>query len=128
MACMRLWPKIPRLDCLGLIEASDQGRQRKQFAGVLIPRLDCLGLIEAFILCGQSRGTLSWHRFRGLIASASLKQGCQRTRLVPRVKYEIPRLDCLGLIEAREVSGLCVRDSTTGFRGLIASASLKHYG
>ena len=37
--------KIPRLDCLGLIEAV----MRRGLGGLggLIPRLDCLGLIEA---------------------------------------------------------------------------------
>ena len=37
---------IPRLDCLGLIEAHTT-RTNSRFFLCQIPRLDCLGLIEA---------------------------------------------------------------------------------
>ena len=39
---------IPRLDCLGLIEALAAGFSCRSSAS--IPRLDCLGLIEAALL------------------------------------------------------------------------------
>ena len=39
---------IPRLDCLGLIEARIRGLVRER-DGTGIPRLDCLGLIEALL-------------------------------------------------------------------------------
>ena len=69
--------------------------------GLPIPRLDCLGLIEAMgsrILFTKASGLVE--RFRGLIASASLKL-----------------ISGSGL---RHWSGVYSR-----FRGLIASASLK---
>ena len=72
-------------------------------------------------------------RFRGLIASASLKRGYDRGWIVPVPDSEacasaslIPRLDCLGLIEAVPVRpDLGPSGSDNRFRGLIASASLK---
>ena len=89
---------IPRLDCLGLIEA--HVAHSCKLSARWIPRLDCLGLIEAHGV----RKTLvnSAGRFRGLIASASLK----RTPLlaVCEALFMIPRLDCLGLIEAYTTS------------------------
>ena len=61
-----------------------------------IPRLDCLGLIEA---TGARRGLpRTPKRFRGLIASASLKR--RQQGFPSRTGLQIPRLDCLGLIEA----------------------------
>ena len=62
---------IPRLDCLGLIEARARARKHLPDAPS-IPRLDCLGLIEAFPTFLSRADRL---RFRGLIASASLKPG-----------------------------------------------------
>ena len=59
--------------------------------------------------------------FRGLIASASLKHFFLLVQISRRI--EIPRLDCLGLIEARTDNGYVYEK--TRFRGLIASASLK---
>ena len=65
--------------------------------------------------------------FRGVIASASLKRG-HGCRVAGHHAKGIPRRDCLGLIEAvssrRRPSG-CRRRR---FRGVIASASLKHLG
>ena len=59
--------------------------------------------------------------FRGLIASASLKLG---NAFGSEVNAKgIPRLDCLGLIEARRYEFQQI--PTARFRGLIASASLK---
>ena len=47
---------IPRLDCLGLIEA--RWYRNNVAVGKLIPRLDCLGLIEAAeIVTGILRAT-----------------------------------------------------------------------
>ena len=108
------------------------------------PRLDCLGLIEA-LRKGTTRGRES--RFRGLIASASLK--LDAGRFVEDEEGGFPRLDCLGLIEAGIRHRECARSSPQfprldclglieahfrrgghlaplSFRGLIASASLKH--
>ena len=91
--------RIPRLDCLGLIEACSCGHFRT--ACLAIPRLDCLGLIEAAEHSIESVGDV---RFRGLIASASLK--LTKSYLYAQDKVEIPRLDCLGLIEAfRKIGG-----------------------
>ena len=59
-------------------------------------------------------------RFRGLIASASLKRGRPERHRAGR--EQIPRLDCLGLIEASNQDPV---KQMAGFRGLIASASLK---
>ena len=91
---MTLTSAIPRLDCLGLIEASC--RVASDPPASEIPRLDCLGLIEAveveLVLERDQTG------FRGLIASASLKLWSP-TATVSR-GFGIPRLDCLGLIEA----------------------------
>ena len=86
-----------------------------------IPRLDCLGLIEArssestFSYATRFRGLIAsaslkptffcWMfqsaegGFRGLIASASLKLEHARVENEP-ADLRIPRLDCLGLIEA----------------------------
>ena len=83
---------IPRLDCLGLIEASSSSRDCLN--GRTIPRLDCLGLIEAD---GTAYTSGPPQRFRGLIASASLKPSFNGQALI---------------VNSR-------------FRGLIASASLK---
>ena len=59
---------IPRRDCLGLIEA---GRTASaDLSDKQIPRRDCLGLIEAIPLILLYLQPL---RFRGVIASASLK-------------------------------------------------------
>ena len=94
--------QIPRLDCLGLIEASRRASPGPLGMATEIPRLDCLGLIEA------ARTALRpfiqrtcYQRFRGLIASASLKHvkaGLYNWCMAIHLK--IPRLDCLGLIEA----------------------------
>ena len=59
--------------------------------------------------------------FRGLIASASLKPV---SVVLPFIAPErIPRLDCLGLIEAPTI--YAAFNVVSRFRGLIASASLK---
>ena len=70
MTLRKLKLAIPRLDCLGLIEARSAGIWSRAFFA--IPRLDCLGLIEASVV---------------MQAVAGAADG-------------IPRLDCLGLIEA----------------------------
>ena len=75
-----------------------------------IPRLDCLGLIEAVESRRRAADTIG--RFRGLIASASLKHG--QAAPITRRERRIPRLDCLGLIEAmrtRQPSPRIKRDS-----------------
>ena len=46
---------------------------------VMIPRLDCLGLIEASFGLGDGR---AYCGFRGLIASASLKLGRRKPAVV----------------------------------------------
>ena len=58
-----------------------------------------------------------------MIASASLKL-VSKASLLP-ADCKIPRRDCLGLIEARSPVPYPIRDFA-GFRGVIASASLKH--
>ena len=63
-------------------------------------------------------------RFRGLIASASLKRHFP-VEAADRRSERIPRLDCLGLIEAGHPSPRSSPGRRSGFRGLIASASLK---
>ena len=112
--------EIPRRDCLGLIEAFT--RKLIFFAESRIPRRDCLGLIEA--LSSYLESTMTNLRFRGVIASASLKRypffitltvdprfrGViasaslkreQRAQFTVEEWAGIPRRDCLGLIEAR---------------------------
>ena len=89
---------IPRRDCLGLIEATSTAND-VQPRQTQIPRRDCLGLIEA----GTPRVILFLlSRFRGVIASASLKLGTNFTD-TPIAESMIPRRDCLGLIEAKEL-------------------------
>ena len=141
---MRFSASIPRLDCLGLIEAGVPPRAVR--VSVLIPRLDCLGLIEAWPGALASSGTRWWIPrldclglieaqladifarsseigFRGLIASASLKPAYwNRMQLNDG---PIPRLDCLGLIEATAFRRIMALIDDHRFRGLIASASLK---
>ena len=65
--------EIPRLDCLGLIEAALVTVEVLPYAW--IPRLDCLGLIEA-------------------------RRSSVLLLVVPMSAGLIPRLDCLGLIKA----------------------------
>ena len=85
---------IPRLDCLGLIEAKILGC--KVVYQVLIPRLDCLGLIEAsqgIATTWSCRARIPRLDCLGLIEART----CELSRHKAR---RIPRLDCLGLIEA----------------------------
>ena len=94
---------IPRLDCLGLIEAWREGYDNDRL-GRLDPGFR--GLIASASLkrmAGNDAFRDPGHcGFRGLIASASLKRDiperCPRTGNVNSMM--IPRLDCLGLIEA----------------------------
>ena len=72
------------------------------------PRLDCLGLIEAPSRIMRPLVQPSDVRFRGLIASASLKRGICASTKVLAVVVSFPRLDCLGLIEARFVDEIVV--------------------
>ena len=92
---------IPRLDCLGLIEASGTATDGFVATGFR-------GLIASASLKRDRSDRAVEHPggFRGLIASASLKLGLL---LLPRCGLEIPRLDCLGLIEAWPASSSAVR-------------------
>ena len=132
--CAESLSTFPRLDCLGLIEASIRRWQPCRTAS--FPRLDCLGLIEARkwtmkrsgssvrfrgliasaslkLLAGtRTRPESTFPSFRGLIASASLKPRSVSARSGYRL-HSFPRLDCLGLIEARQYPS--ARTSTVAF-------------
>ena len=62
---------IPRHNCLGLIEAQEPPIEVQ--TRDMIPRHNCLGLIEA--RTRPSERPSAFRRFRGIIASASLKLG-----------------------------------------------------
>ena len=62
--------------------------------------------------------------FRGKLASASLKPRLLLGHHVMHEGHGIPRQACLGLIEA-PLRSFPLRSSPLGFRGKLASASLK---
>ena len=112
-------PGIPRLDCLGLIEAT-----RPAPHGSRAP-FGFRGLIASASLKRTCRSLYAEYlvRFRGLIASASLKLGVHlliRVRTSHRFRGLIASAS---LKRARRVRA--ARSLGQGFRGLIASASLK---
>ena len=93
---------IPRLDCLGLIEAYK--RVTDGLKGLVV-NPGFRGLIASASLKHSSVGltdesSMTCRRFRGLIASASLKPNLLFDSASRRDPGMIPRLDCLGLIEA----------------------------